>query len=156
MRPGEVLLASSTVALGALLLVGAFDISPGAGYDRIGPRFFPLALGLALVLLGGMLLAPLMRKGRTRRAAREPDRVSPARPALVVIGFALLSTLVLLDRAGFVIACSLQFWLVARACQSRHPARDAVAAIIVSTGVYLAFSRGLGLSLPSGWLDVLF
>jgi hypothetical protein len=49
---------------------------------------------------------------------------------------------------GFVLASSLQFWLVTQAFGSRTRLRDALVAIVVALTVYLAFSRGLGLALP--------
>jgi len=45
------------------------------------------------------------------------------------------------------------FWLVARAFGSRRPARDAVVAVLLSVLVYQAFTRGLGLTLPSGVIE---
>jgi len=65
----------------------------------------------------------------------------------------LLLNLALLERAGFVIASSVQFWLAARAFHSNRPARDAVVGVLLSAIVYFAFSRLLGLTLPAGILE---
>jgi hypothetical protein len=72
------------------------------------------------------------------------------------IALALALNLALLERAGFVIAASVQFWLVARAFHSTKPVRDAVVALGLSLVVYYAFSEGLGLNLPPGFLGELF
>jgi putative tricarboxylic transport membrane protein len=61
--------------------------------------------------------------------------------------------LLLLERAGFVIASAALFWLTARAFDQRHPIRDALFALGVSAGAYLVFARVLQLSLPAGLLE---
>jgi len=61
-------------------------------------------------------------------------------------------SVVLLERAGFILSSSLLFWLVARGFESAKPVRDAAVGLLLSIVVYLAFTRGLGLSLPPGIL----
>jgi putative tricarboxylic transport membrane protein len=58
--------------------------------------------------------------------------------------------LLLVERAGFLIASAVLFWLVARAFDERRPVRDAVCAIAVSAGAYFLFARVLELPLPAG------
>ena len=61
--------------------------------------------------------------------------------------------LLLAGRAGFIVAASLLFWLVARAFGDHRPLRDGAAAVLLATVVYAAFARGLGLALPAGPLE---
>jgi putative tricarboxylic transport membrane protein len=68
---------------------------------------------------------------------------------------ALLAYLVALTVAGFVIASTLLFWMTALAFGSRHRARDGVLAMAFAVIAYFVFARGLGLSLPAGWLTAL-
>src|SRR5919106_5412383 len=70
--------AGAAMALGALLLVGARGISFAAGYDRIGPRFFPYSVGVGLIALGVALGAALVLG---RGAEREPPEAEPDRLA---------------------------------------------------------------------------
>ena len=152
MAQGELLLGAAVVALGVFLLVGISQIGFGAGYDRIGPRFFPYAVAAGLIVLGGWLGV-----GSLRAAVHAPNISDNSKSAaslnwvsLGYLGLALLLNLALLHRAGFVIACSLQFWLVARAFHSKRPLRDAIVAVTLSAVVYFAFSHLLGLTLPAG------
>jgi putative tricarboxylic transport membrane protein len=152
---GELAAAGAASALGLALLVGAREISFAAGYDRIGPRFFPYAVGVGLIALG-IALAARAALGRPPRAetalaGSEGDPISWRPLGLVIV--ALVFTVLLLERAGFVIASAVQLWLVARAFGSKRPARDAVVAVLLPSIVYYAFSRGLGLSLPAGLLE---
>jgi putative tricarboxylic transport membrane protein len=58
----------------------------------------------------------------------------------------------MLERAGFVLAAAVLFWLAARAFDPRHPLRDGAFAIGVSVSAYLLFAHVLHLSLPAGLL----
>ena len=163
MLRGDLAVALGVVLLGIGLAVGAFGIRFGVGYDRIGPRFFPFLVSLGLVVVGSWLAVAALRGSRTRPAAEEPSEAAiptnwPTNwrtnwTGLGYLSLALLLNLLLLERAGFVIASTALFWLVARAFGSRRPARDAVVAVLLSVLVYQAFTRGLGLTLPSGVIE---
>jgi putative tricarboxylic transport membrane protein len=72
--------------------------------------------------------------------------------ALGVLALALATDLLLIDSAGFVIASTLLFALVARGFGSRRPARDATVGLALAALVYAAFTHGLGIALPAGVL----
>jgi putative tricarboxylic transport membrane protein len=61
--------------------------------------------------------------------------------------------LLLIERAGFIIASAVLFVWAAIAMGSRKIARDIVIGILLATALYLVFNRGLGLSLPAGILE---
>lgn len=147
----ELAVALAAIALGAFVFTGASSISLGSGYDRIGPRFFPYAVALGLVLSGALLARGAWRR---TRPAREPHHPT-SWPALGILALGLGSSLLLFERAGFILTSTVLFWLVARAFESRRPWRDAVVGVLLSVFVYAAFTRGLGLSLPGGLLGSL-
>jgi len=153
----ELILAAAVVALGVFLLLGVTRIGFGAGYDRIGPRFFPYAVAAGLIVLGGWLaVGAWLAAGRPKNLSDGSAPVAALNwVSLGYLCLALLLNLALLERAGFVVACSAQFWLVARAFHSQRPLRDAIVAVLLSTAVYFAFSQLLGLSLPAGILESL-
>ncbi|MGH9784680.1 MAG: tripartite tricarboxylate transporter TctB family protein [Terriglobia bacterium] len=151
-------MALGIIALGICLGVGSFGIPFGAGYDRIGPRFFPSVVAAGLTLLGSALAVAAIRGKGIQPAAAEAasSGTSTNRRALGFLAVALLLNLILLERAGFVVASSALFWLAARGFGSERPVRDAVIALLLSLLVYAAFTRGLGLTLPRGIFDPLF
>jgi putative tricarboxylic transport membrane protein len=146
----ELSLAFGIVSLGVLMLAGVFRIGAGAGYDRIGPRFFPSVVATGLVVLGGWYAVSMWRN--SRRGFDLPPEGTKTLPlnwrALGYLTLSFILCVAVLERVGFVVASSIQVWLVTRAFESRSPVRDAVVAVVVVTAVYLAFSRGLGLALP--------
>jgi putative tricarboxylic transport membrane protein len=146
----EASFAACVVVLGLLLLAGVRGIAPGAGYDRVGPRSFPVVTATGMILLGAVLGISAWRR-------RPPVESAPVTPLtwmpFVYFALAFLLFIALLEPAGFAIAAAVQFWLVARAFRSRRPARDALIAVVLSLTIDLAFSRGLGLPLPDGILE---
>ncbi|GMA37981.1 tripartite tricarboxylate transporter TctB family protein [Mobilicoccus caccae] len=68
-------------------------------------------------------------------------------------GFALFAAT--LELLGWILAAALLFWFVARGIGSRRPLFDISAALLLSSVIYLTFSVGLGLRLPSGVLGVI-
>jgi putative tricarboxylic transport membrane protein len=120
---------------------GATETLAGAGPYPI----FVLA-GLAACLIAA---APgALRAARVASHAEQPDRWRTLAPLAAGIAFDLAFA----ERAGFVIASAVLFWCTARAFDTRHPARDAIFALVVSIGAYLLFARVLQLQLPAGLL----
>lgn len=154
-------LAGALIAggLGAFLLIHASDIPFGAGYDRIGPRVFPYAVAIGLMVLGALLVLARLRAQATPAVGPAASEAAPSAVNLVPLawlGAAIVLVPLTLERIGFVAAAAAQFWLTARAFHSRRPWRDALAAIAVAVVVYVAFARGLGMELPQGPLEALF
>lgn len=63
---------------------------------------------------------------------------------------------VLLDPVGWILSAALLFWIVAYALGSRRPVFDIGVGLLMSSLVQLAFSAGLGLNLPSGFIGWIF
>lgn len=54
---------------------------------------------------------------------------------------------------GWILSAAGLFWLVCRALGSKRPLFDVSVAVLFSSVVQLAFNAGLGLNLPSGFLE---
>lgn len=155
-RYGDLAVALGVIALGIAVGVGSFGIPFGAGYDRIGPRFFPSIVAVGLVLLGSALAVAAGRGRRSAASETSSSGIPTSRRALGFLAAALLLNLILLEGAGFVVAASALFWLAARGFGSERPVRDGLLAVLLSTLVYVAFTQGLGLTLPLGVFERLF
>lgn len=152
-RASELGVALTVGGLGTFLFVHASGIPFGAGYDRIGPRVFPYLVAVGLLGLAAFLAAAALR-GRAAFTAPAWEGTLNLRP-LAWLAVALALVPLAMDRTGFVPAAAAQFWLAARAFHSRRPWRDAIAAVVVAFVVYMAFARGLGMTLPQGPLEAL-
>ncbi|WP_052351641.1 tripartite tricarboxylate transporter TctB family protein [Deinococcus pimensis] len=152
--PADLALALAVVALGVFFLVETFSIDVNPGYARVGPRFFPLLVSFGLLGVGAWLTVGALRGERAEPAAEEdadPDAPINWR-SVGWISLGVLAQVLLLDRAGFVVSSALLFWLGARGFHSDRPLRDLAVAVVLSVVVYVAFTRGLGLTLPPGVL----
>jgi putative tricarboxylic transport membrane protein len=77
----------------------------------------------------------------------------------VTIGFiaaSLVAYLILIERAGFIIASAVLFFGSAFGMGSRRIVRDILVAIVMATAIFLIFTRGLSLRLPQGILPLEF
>jgi len=119
-----------------------------------------------LFVLGGVVsfgLLAMLGAARRRVAATPGSSAAPGTlelapnarhqgRALALIAAGAIADLLLVERAGFLIASAVLFWLVARAFDERRPVRDAACAIAVSAAAYLVFAKVLELPLPAGVL----
>jgi len=125
----------------------------GAQPVRIGQRIFPV------VVLGGTAIVSFLLFHR--RPARRL-RVRDNRRALVLVGLGLAAFLLLLEPLGFVIASTAMFAVAAWALNGAP--HEAVSSsigsfaaglgigLLFSVVVYVAFTRGLNLALPAGFI----
>jgi len=149
------LLALVAVVFGILIVWQATLIRLTPAYSKVGPRVIPYIVGVGLVV-AGVWLGYEALTGRASSGTAESEDADPTLPTdwrtVGLLALGLLSYLVLIERAGFIIASAVLFVMAAFAMGSRHLVRDVVIGIVMATILYLAFSRGLGLSLPAGVL----
>jgi putative tricarboxylic transport membrane protein len=166
MNPKQALVGAGTLAIGALIVGGATQISAEAGYGGVGPNFLPWVVGLALVACGGFLIYEAASGGFRGLYDEAGDDEAPAD----WVGFALMSAGILLNAAlltsiGFILSCALCFLLAE--CGLRHSQgrlslnpltllKSAAIGIAVSAPVYWMFTKALAINLPglteTGWL----
>lgn len=152
---GECALACGVAVLGLVLAVEAMTIPGGPEYARIGPQAFPLAVAGGLVIAGSLLLREALRRSAPAAGAGSSGQPTDW-PALAWLVAGLLLNLALIERAGFVLASGLLFWMTARAFGSRRLVADAVTGFLLTLVAYLVFTQWLELSLPPGVLRGVF
>lgn len=145
----ELGIAVATILIGLFILSDSFGIKLGSGYDHIGPRFFPYMVSAGLLLTGVLMFIEVLFKSVITTEAIDWK-------PFFILCMALAACLLLLKPAGFILAAAVQFWLVARAFNSRRTWRDVVVALLLAVVVYVVFTHGLGLVLPGGFLAGLF
>ena len=142
--------AGGVLAIGALILGGSFYLPTGGGYAQVGPGVVPRIVSIGLIALGIVLLREAFTGGfrGVDEEAEEKlpmDWVAFAWVSAGIIGYGLL-----VEPAGFVIASTLLFVLVARGFNSRRWLLNAVTGLVLAIIVFAIFNYGLGLTLPAG------
>ena len=149
---GQVLVAGGVLAIGALVLGGSFFLPTGGGYAQVGPGVVPRIVGAGLIVIGAMLLREAFTGG-FRGVDEEAERKLPLDwPAFAWVSAGIVAYGLLVEPAGFVIASTLLFVLVARGFASRRWLPNAVIGVILAAVVFAIFNYGLGLTLPAGVL----
>lgn len=116
------------------------------GYDvgsftRMGPGFFPLALGITLIVLGLLILL-------FESPAPVVGSLHAWRPFLAVAGGILVWAL-FVESVGFFVACILQVILTSLALPAPKWRDILVLAAVLSIAGYLLFVRQLGVPLSA-------
>jgi len=142
-------LALGLAALGAFILLETQTIAKTSSYSGVGPRLFPYLIGFGLAACG-VVLAWQALTGGWRNLPIDDDHATPDWIAFATISAGIVLQMAIIAIAAFVIASAILFVLIARGYGSRRLLRDTLIALVLSTVVYLLFTKALGLSLPAG------
>jgi len=140
-------------AIGAFTLIDATTIV-ARDDNAVGPRAFPYAVGILLVVTGVAAIIATAR-GKLGQAEEGEDVDETVRTDWVTVGklvAVLVAHLVLIDIAGWPVAAALLFfgaaWTLGATWWRALPV-----AIVLALVVQVVFASGLGLSLPAGILE---
>ena len=148
----QVAVGAGVVVVGALVLWGATYLPTSGGYAQVGPGVVPRIVAGLILLLGALLLREAFTGGfRGVDEAAEEAMPMDWRSFAWVSGGIIAYGLVI-EHAGFVIASTLLFVMVARGFASRRWALNAATGLVLAVAVFAIFNYGLGLTLPAGVL----
>jgi putative tricarboxylic transport membrane protein len=160
----QLLIGVGAAAIGAALAYGAWFIPSQAGYQGVGPNFLPWVVATVLLLCGGLLVWQAVQGGW-----RDVDAPSGAPrgdwAALVWVSAGVLVIAGLIERIGFIAACTLGFALAVRGLRlaegrpagaARQTVIDLLTGLAIAAPVYWMFTKVLAINLPgltgTGWL----
>jgi putative tricarboxylic transport membrane protein len=158
LKPAELIISVAVLGLGIGVVVGASQLSSAGGYARIGPNMAPAAIGIGLILLGLWLGYETVSGGWRNAVPNEPalrGEHAFQGAAFLWVSAGLLAQILLIHRAGFVLAQAVLFACVARGFGSRRVARDLGLGLLIGLAVFFFFVKFLNVSLPAGWLTPL-
>lgn len=122
-------------------------------YAQVGPKAIPYVVAAGLTALGLGLTVSALRGGWSHAIPEAAEAGPPNRRAMGLLLAGLLANLVLIVPAGFSVAASAQFVLVAAAFGSRSLLRDLVIALPLTLLVWFLFVQGLGVNIGAGLLE---
>lgn len=149
-RPGELLISLALFALGSLVVYETQSIAETQDDSHVGPRLFPYIIGVGFTLCGAVLGWHALSGGWRNVPLDQEEHDAPDWVAFFVISAGVILHMMLIGWAGFIVASTLLFVVVARGFGSRKPWRDLGIAVALSTVAFFLFTRMLGLSLPAG------
>ncbi|CAN5418140.1 tripartite tricarboxylate transporter TctB family protein [soil metagenome] len=152
----QYLVCAVCVAVGIFLIVDAMRIADGfAKVDPVGPRLFPLVIGVGLILLSVVLAIAIPRGSRGEADAGEdidPNMTSDWRTVGMLVAL-FVATIVLVNPLGWTITGGLFFAGAATVLGSKHYIRNILIGVVLGILSFYAFYSGLGIPLPAGILD---
>lgn len=151
---GQTAVAAGTVAIGLFFFGGSFLLPSGGGYAQVGPAIVPRVVGAALIVVGALLLREALSGGFRRFDETRERELGTDWAAFGWVSSGVVVYGLLVERAGFVIASTALFVLVARGFASARWATNAVVGAVLALAVFLLFNYGLGLTLPVGVLPL--
>jgi putative tricarboxylic transport membrane protein len=151
----EASLPIAVVALGVFTVVDATRIVVPGSANVVGPRAFPYAVGVLLVIAGAAVLVSLARGHRGE--AEESEDVDThagadwARVAGLIASFVAL--VVLIEPLGWPIAATLLFAGSAWSLGARPWWRPVFVGLLLAVATQVVFTQFLGVFLPAGPLE---
>ncbi len=140
------IVALGLFAVAVVVVVSAFRIPEGGGYQAVGPRAFPLLVGAGLGVVAVIGVVQSFRSGEVEE--QEPIQWRPVLILLVALG----GYAGLLVPVGYWQSTAVFFVVCARVLGSRRLVRDAVIAVALALATYVLFDRVLGITLPPGFV----
>ncbi len=147
---GEVLLSLVLVFIGSFVIYETRGIAETQGYSQVGPRLFPYIIGTGLTLCGAVLGWHALSGGWRDVPLDQSGHDAPDWMAWAIISGAIVLHMVLIGWAGFIIASTLMYVLIARGFGSSRAVRDLLIGVALAVAAYFLFTRALGLRLPPG------
>jgi len=154
-KPAELILSAAILILGIGAAVGTAMLPGHGGYARVGPNVVPAIVATGLILLGIWLLYEAVSGGWRNERPDNPEARGEHRfyrSAFIWVSVGLFAQMLLMHRAGFVLAQAVLFACVARGFGSARIARDFAIGVTLGLGVFLFFVHFLNVNLPAGWL----
>jgi putative tricarboxylic transport membrane protein len=151
----ELVLALTVLALGVFVLAGTADVTAAASTLGLGPRFFPILVGSALIVTGVFYVIDVLRGGQgDPEQSEDVDARIPAdMRSVALVSVIFLAFAVTLDLLGWIIGGALLFFGLSVVLGAAHRLRAALIAVVLSFATYIVFVWGLGVTLPGGLLS---
>ncbi|NBV65642.1 MAG: tripartite tricarboxylate transporter TctB family protein [Actinobacteria bacterium] len=148
----ELTFVGSLFALGVLVFWDTWRTELPEINLTISPKLFPYIVSVLLMILSAILFIQVLRGDLALPEGLEPgDKIekSDLRTFLVVLA-SLFAYLLLIERAGFVIANTVTFIGISYSFGNKNLMKAAGIAVLISTIIYFSFTKFLHVALPSG------
>ncbi len=151
----EAIFALAFLLLGLFVIYDALTLPEPGVYSAVSPKTFALIIGVFTTAVAVFLLVEVFRGrfGLAEGTERGDAFLPPDIRTMSLVLLAILLHVILLERAGYILAASLTFFMVAFAFGSRKYLKDIIIAFLFAVIVYIVFSKGLRIFLPDGFIE---
>jgi putative tricarboxylic transport membrane protein len=120
--------------------------------DPMGPKVFPVLLGIALAVGAVLLLVETIRaKGQVKKKAKEPQDGIRKQPKLIwaVIAWTIVFFLVF-EPLGYIVSTVIYILPLMVCFNKKRWWTNGITSMLFPIGVYILFVKFLGVMLPKG------
>ena len=136
------------LVIGILFFVESFRISNSAYGSTVGPKTFPIGLGIILILLSIRLIyETFVVKTYKNDSDKNSSKLEVKKFLIIFISAALYAFL--LEKIGYIISTFLFLVVTFQTMERGKIVYSVLISALFSVGVYFFFSNLLGGSLPS-------
>ena len=142
----------SLFLLGAIVFWDTWRTELPAFNLTVSPKVFPYAIATLLMVLSAILFISVLRGDVAIPEGLEkgdPVHASDFKTFGIVLA-SLFAFLLLIERAGFIVAASVSFFGITVAFDNKKHVRAAVFGTLFITVVYVSFTHFLHVQLPAG------
>lgn len=152
---GELAFAGSLVLLGLIVAWDTSRMDVPQASSIVSPQTFPFIISGVVVLTGLLLIVEVLRGRLGTPEGDEPGAafIPADRKTMLFLMIAIGVHVLLLEKAGYIIAATLGFWGVSFTFGSRKAVKDFGVSLAFALTVYFVFSMGLQIQLPKGLLE---
>ena len=150
----ELTCVGSLFFLGLIVFWDTYRVEQPAFNLTVSPKVFPFIISFFLMSLSLILAVKILKGDLAIPEGLEPgDKIEPSdfRTFGIVLG-SLIAFLLLVERAGFVVAASITFFGITVAFGDKKHLRTGVFGTLFIFLVYLSFTKFLNVPLPAGIL----
>ena len=151
----EVPFPLALVALGVFTVIDATTITVPGSANVVGPRAFPYAIGVLLVVTGVAVLVGLARghRGEAEGGEDVDAHLGTDWVRVALLTGSLLALIVLIEPLGWPIAATVLFGGAAWSLGARPIWRPLLVGAVVAVVTQIVFTQALGVFLPAGPLE---
>jgi putative tricarboxylic transport membrane protein len=138
--------------LAGIYLYATFLLPTMRSQDPMGPKVFPVLLGIALAAGAVLLLAETIRgTGKEKKKAKEPREGTQKNPGLIwaVIAWTIVFFL-LFEPLGYIVSSILYILPLMVCFNKKRWWTNGITSMLFPLGIYILFVKFLGIMLPKG------
>ncbi|AKK10012.1 tripartite tricarboxylate transporter TctB family protein [Corynebacterium testudinoris] len=165
---GSLVVAAILAVFTVYVIYGILTMDVPASAQSPGPKLYPSLLAAFSTVLVVALVVETFRHPEFDRGTRYVPPVGEDvaesmlpvtqtnRRGLLIAIMAFGVFALVLEPLGWIISAALLFWVLSLALGGKKPLLNLAVGLVVSSAIQVAFSMGLGLSLPAGILGGIF
>ncbi|PRR80576.1 Tripartite tricarboxylate transporter TctB family protein [Clostridium liquoris] len=140
-----------SIILGIVYIIQTLALPRASIGSPMSPLYFPLGLGVSMVVLGIILVVQEALKGGLNGKARQKSDFRLNYTGKLIIFTCIISIIyaILYERAGFIISTIFFLEAILTAINGKDQWKiNTIVAVCFSVGIYILFSKILGIILP--------